>query len=204
MHLSMGPGEGRQGLPKQLVPICSAQKETLTRKGEGACEPGSWGLRDTRVGSWGMGWEQGWELPPGRGCRLALRGSPPTLSCPRSRKVRGVEQCSQAGQRGDLTSRGVQAAVDGEKWKMQCWGADTARGGVGISRNCLEETEEIIIRRKNPTHENIPQQYSAEIFFCPRVCHGESVGSAPAHGRQEPRLARILCTACFLPHSCVD
>lgn len=59
-----------------------------------------------------------------------------------------MEQCSQAGQRGDLTSWGVQAAGDGGSGKCSAGVQDAARGGVSIPRNCLEETEEIMVRKK--------------------------------------------------------
>lgn len=56
--------------PKQLVPICSALKETLTRQGEGACEPASRGVPDTRGDVPGV---RLGAAPPGRRCELALR-----------------------------------------------------------------------------------------------------------------------------------
>lgn len=166
MHLSMGLGEGREVVPKGLCPSVVHRKKPWQGRGEGVCEPASWGLPDGRV-VLGM-WRWDGSCPPGETANWCWGSHLPPLAALEVPK--SVEQCSQAGQRGDLTSWDGQQRM--EETQSAVLGCRTQREVLLASLEIVWKKQKRLWREKK-TYENIPQQYSAEIFFCLRVCHGE-------------------------------
>lgn len=190
-----GLGEGRVAVPKQLVPICSAQKGTLTRRGRKRASelrqliPWWWGL--------GLGWEQGCELQPLGCCRVALKISLLPSATPERRSIE--ERCSQPARWPDILG----CAWSGRWWWKQgaqqwglCAGGSTApcaRSPVGIPRNCWEEREGIVLQKqtnKSKTQQKYPNCIQLSYSFV-RL----SILSVPDHSRWEIGLWLLSCSA---------
>lgn len=92
MHLSAGSGGGKGSGSQTACAHLFCTERNPDKEGGGSVwgsEPGVSGCPH-RVGNVVMGWDQGWELPPRRCCKLALRISPLPLSWPRSMKDCGA------------------------------------------------------------------------------------------------------------------